>query len=346
MASLFVSHASADKAFALRLAHHLRALGHTVWVDAQEIPIGDSIPQRVEEALEHADWLIVVLSQHGTASRWCAHEWRAKYWEEVVTSHTCVLPVLLEDCRIPFFLRPKRCADFRSDYVVGFAQLAIVLHEHSDGTAPGGQHLRRAIRTEQRETADIGPSAVSLGSAFCYTDNLMKRPGRLTEINVELDIPYLGKIAGVWQPDEREQDAAWELYVELVTRISVAELAPSEGLLRESLSSLYSMFTTTRQILRSSGPDVARPKDKSQFSFGYLAITMLNFVVRPVLAKWHPLLLDYEQQRASLVSAVAHEAAWEHAEELRRDLNGARLILLNYTKLLAQIARVPTTMLP
>jgi hypothetical protein len=69
---------------------------------------------------------------------------------------------------------------------------------------------------------------------------------------------------------------------------------------------------------------------------------VLNFVLRPVLAKWHPLLLDYEHRRAESISPWQHEAKWEHAEELRQVLSQTRAILLEYTKLLAQISRVPT----
>ena len=60
----------------------------------------------------------------------------------------------------------------------------------------------------------------------------------LTKISVELSLPYLSKISGEWEPDENEREAAWELYVELITRVSVVNLGPEEGLLRESLSSL------------------------------------------------------------------------------------------------------------
>ena len=252
-----------------------------------------------------------------------------------------VLPVVLEDCAIPCFLRPKRHADFRGDYAVGVAQLAILLHDHTRaravrGWSNGGMHNENT--SEQHHTEQILLSSITV---FCYTDDTMKSFRVLDEVQVELNIPYLGRIAGAWKPDEREQNAAWELYVELVTRIAVAELTPRDGLLRESLSSLYSMFTTTRTILRTYGPAVARPKAESQLSFGYLAISMLNYVVRPVLAKWHPLLLDYEHRRDATVSAWEHEQRWEHAEELRHVLNEARSVLLQYTTLLAHISRVP-----
>ena len=83
---------------------------------------------------------------------------------------------------------------------------------------------------------------------------------------------------------------------------------------------------------------------ESDVSFGFLAISILNYVLRPVLAKWHPLLLDYEHQRTASISALQHEAAWERAEELRCALTQVRSVLLAYADLLAQISRVPMMM--
>ncbi len=241
MPNIFISHASPDRAFALRRARSLTHLGHAVWVDAQQIQVGDSIPQRVAEAIERADYLIVVLSKHSAASSWSEHEWQAKYWDEVACRTTFVLPVLREDCVIPLFLRPKRYADFRSEYAVGVAQLAIMLHAHPYPyvAAGPGRSDHRGSSEDELERCLTAPSAVSSHCLFCYTDDTMKQLGRMVEVNVALDIPYLGSITGVWKPDEHEQSAAWEMYIELVTRIAVAELAPGDGLLRESLSSLY-----------------------------------------------------------------------------------------------------------
>ncbi len=128
MAHLFISHASPDRPFALRLASTLRQLGHLVWIDIHDIGVGESIPHRLAEAIERVDYLIVVLSKCSAASSWMEREWHAKYWDEVEQRCSLVLPVVLEDCRIPLFLRSKRYADFRSEYAVGFAQLAIELH--------------------------------------------------------------------------------------------------------------------------------------------------------------------------------------------------------------------------
>lgn len=165
---------------------------------------------------------------------------------------------------------------------------------------------------------------------------------KLRQIRVNLSFPGVGGIEGTWAPDDSERRAAWELYVELVTRISVAELRPDEGLLREALSSLYSFFNTTRTILRTYGPTVAQVKDGSQLSFGYVAVAVLNTVLRPTLAHWHPRLLEYEHLRPNTTSLLEHERSWEYASALRDELNQVRLVLIDYANLLADVAEVPS----
>jgi hypothetical protein len=135
-------------------------------------------------------------------------------------------------------------------------------------------------------------------------------------------------------PDEREKEAAWELYVELSTRIAVHPLKDNQGLSREALSSLYSMFATTREILRKAGHRVAKDKN----SLGPLAIRVLNSGLRPFLAKWHPLLQEYEAQREAYISAFAHEQAWEYHAQLREELRQVQQGMQQYLYALAKIA--------
>jgi hypothetical protein len=164
---------------------------------------------------------------------------------------------------------------------------------------------------------------------------------KLKNVKVNLTLPLIGSVEGTWEPDENEQSAAWELYVELITRISVAELKSDEGLLREALSSMHSIFAIARDILKKHGASIARPKGDSYISFGYLAVAVLNTVLRPVVSKWHPILLDYEHKKPHDVSSMEHERSWEKNKELRETLNQTRFILIQYSDLLAQVADVP-----
>ncbi len=160
---------------------------------------------------------------------------------------------------------------------------------------------------------------------------------RPTEITLTFGIPGWFGVGTKWEPQQAERRAAWELYVELVTRIAVAPLQPDEGLLREALSSLYALFAITRDILRRHGPGVA-PGPRSVLTVGYLGVAVLNGSLRPLLARWHPLLLDYEATRVAGVSASEHERRWERAAELRAELERTRQLLVRYALSLGEAA--------
>lgn len=153
-------------------------------------------------------------------------------------------------------------------------------------------------------------------------------------VKVSLNIFGIGSAEWVTNPAERQ--AAWALYVELVTRIAVQPLETDDGLLREALSSLYKLFETTREILKVAGPDVGASPE----SVGGIAIAVLNNGLRPVLAKWHPRLDMWEAQRPAGVSKKAHELAWPDEPLLRQELADLRPKLETYAQALATIAGV------
>lgn len=142
-------------------------------------------------------------------------------------------------------------------------------------------------------------------------------------------------------PDSDQQEAAWEIYVELVTRVAVVELGAGQGVLREALDSLHSLFGTIRSILRRHGPSVARAGAFEASVVSVLAMAILNDVLRPLLAEWHPVLLEHESRCPTGVSAAEHERAWERNEELREALELARVRLADCARLLAAAAAVP-----
>jgi transcriptional regulator with XRE-family HTH domain len=143
-------------------------------------------------------------------------------------------------------------------------------------------------------------------------------------------------------PTEADQQAAaWEIYVELVTRIAVVELGDGQGMLREALASLHSLFGTIRAILRRHGPAVARAAGSEASEVSVLAMAILNDVLRPLLADWHPQLLAHESRCPDGLSAAEHEREWTRNDEMRDALAQARGRLGDYARLLAAAAGVP-----
>ena len=148
-----------------------------------------------------------------------------------------------------------------------------------------------------------------------------------------VNLPGIG--TGKWVVDGSQRKAAWEMYVELVTRISVQPLAADEGLLREALTSLYRLFGETRRILREYGPEVAKPAKKKAYSFGQIAVDVLNVWLRPFLSRWHPRLADHEQRRPPGTPAFEHEQKWDDAPTVRAELHELQCRLTVYADLLA-----------
>lgn len=128
---VFLSHTSADKHFVVRLASDLRARSIDVWYDDWEIRVGDSLLDRVEEGIRESGFLAVVLSSRSIQSSWVRRELNAALAEELQGKGVFVLPILLEDCQIPLFLRDKLYADFRYQYSDGFDAILRTV-------APGG----------------------------------------------------------------------------------------------------------------------------------------------------------------------------------------------------------------
>ena len=137
MPKLFISHSSADKPFVRRLHDDLVTLGNTAWLDEREIGVGDPIVENLQQGLDWADYVVLVLSKSSVASNWVKTEWQSTYWDEIGSGGVTVLPILLEDCTIPRFLRQKKYADFRNaptdpgKYALGLADLNRALHSAS-----------------------------------------------------------------------------------------------------------------------------------------------------------------------------------------------------------------------
>ena len=123
-----------------------------------------------------------------------------------------------------------------------------------------------------------------------------------------------------WNPSEPDKKAAWDLYIELLTRITTQKIDDGHGDERTALTSIYSLFSTTRDIIKDNGKDC--------IEFTKIAIVVLNQVIRPFTAKWH---------------GIAVSGGFENSDtcsNFRQELNELQIKLHIYTQMLAQMAGV------
>jgi len=63
MVSVFLSHSREDKFFARKLAEKLQENGVQVWIDEAELRVGDSLIQKISEAVKRTDYVAIVLAR-------------------------------------------------------------------------------------------------------------------------------------------------------------------------------------------------------------------------------------------------------------------------------------------
>src|SRR5215203_283728 len=72
--SVFISHASADDGFVAELRHALESQGISVWVDSRELSGGNKLTPKMEQAIDDARQVLVVLSPQTVNSPWVRRE--------------------------------------------------------------------------------------------------------------------------------------------------------------------------------------------------------------------------------------------------------------------------------
>lgn len=125
--AVFISYSQQNLAFVETLATRLVAEKIPVWLDRWELKVGDSLLTHIQQAITDADFLCVVLSRASVESEWCKKELHAAMTRELSEKNVIILPIYMEDCEIPLFLRDKLYADFRKNFDIGFTGLVAAL---------------------------------------------------------------------------------------------------------------------------------------------------------------------------------------------------------------------------
>ena len=107
----FVSYSRQDKEFALKVANDLKAAKAMVWMDQLELIPGDRWDRAVQDALQKASIVVVILSPEAVSSDNVLDEVSFALDEKKT-----VVPVLYRDCTVPLRLRRLHYVDFRTRY--------------------------------------------------------------------------------------------------------------------------------------------------------------------------------------------------------------------------------------
>lgn len=110
-AKIFLSHNSADKDYARRLAAAVAVTGAHVWFDEWAIRPGDSIPAAIDSGLAGFTMFVLVWSEAASKSRWVKTEMDAAVTRWIRDQRLRLVPVLLEKTPVPPLLSSIRYVD-------------------------------------------------------------------------------------------------------------------------------------------------------------------------------------------------------------------------------------------
>jgi len=120
---VFLSHSSKDKSFVRQLAADLTNQNILVWLDEQQISVGDSINDKVSQGLAESDYFVIAISENSLNSEWVKKELNSALIDEIESKKVKVLPIKLSDIQFPPLMRDKKYADFTKSYKLGFDEL-------------------------------------------------------------------------------------------------------------------------------------------------------------------------------------------------------------------------------
>ena len=150
----FISYSRVNSDFAVNIAKDLKLAGFDVWLDQLDIPTGARWDDEIEKALEASNIFLIVLSPESIQSQNVKDE--IGY---AIDAGKHILPVVIENCKVPFRLRRFQYVDFTAaSYEQSLVKIKYLL---------GNTKELRAVRTETTpvKPARKGISAIMIAVA-------------------------------------------------------------------------------------------------------------------------------------------------------------------------------------
>lgn len=142
--TVFISYNYKDAEIAERLALELVRNNIKVWKDSWRIGVGDSLIQKIQDGLEGAHFFCVIFSKNSLESEWVKREITAALLREIENRKVMLLPIVIDDCKLPLLVRDKLYADFRSNFDDGLKKLLAVISPYyktqSNGRVSSDDH--------------------------------------------------------------------------------------------------------------------------------------------------------------------------------------------------------------
>lgn len=163
--SVFLSHAHEDKPLARNLAQALDELGVRVWLDEAELRVGDSLVERISDAIAEGDFLVALVSPASLRSEWCRRELALAAQRGIAEKRVTVLPIRVAGAAMPTALADRFWLDAEMKSVSELAERVVRdIKSHHSTPRDGDRSVAHVSPTE------LGPLLVPAPSSMHRLD--------------------------------------------------------------------------------------------------------------------------------------------------------------------------------
>jgi len=154
---IFLSHASQDKRQVRTLYKRLQEDGFDPWLDEERLLPGQDWDLEIEKALRLSDAILLCFSSLSVAKEgYIQREYKRamRYLEEKPEGTIYVIPVRLDDCELPHFIREIQWVDYPDDY----DKLVVALNLRAGGKPMTKKNKARKESAPPKKIAGPGKS--------------------------------------------------------------------------------------------------------------------------------------------------------------------------------------------
>ena len=306
MFEVFISYVHRDLKIAERIGDALKARNLSVYLDEDKLVAGNEFSPDIEEKLRNAKAAVLILSRHSKRSKWVDSE-----TIEILRHVGVIVPFLLDEEAKNNWVWPlvsNRLA-VTINPQTDFDELAQQIEDgvKKEAQAEDGVEKEASISVEVAE--DSEEESATTWSEFI---------GICGAVGLNQKIQLPAAFTSTWAPTPDDARAAWDLYTELRTRITVQPLHYLHGDEEGALSSVADLFKTSRELIHKYKSNARQ--------FATLTVFVLNRVVRPFTAQWH---------KRKLAGELNNE---DTRHEFRSKLSELQPLLRQFATMLGHIA--------
>jgi hypothetical protein len=161
---IFISYSHKDAESAVRLAKNLESEGYEVWLDRTDIQTGAHWDDEIVKGLNASEIFVVLLSKQSAESQNVKDE--IGY---AIDHDKHILPVLLEECEVPFRLRRVQYVDFTQlKFEEGIQKVRAILKSFPSSPAPEAkkEKLMDPATLAATITTLVAPYLAKFGESF------------------------------------------------------------------------------------------------------------------------------------------------------------------------------------